>query len=435
RVQKDTAAGTTKFIWDDQNYLAEADGSNVVTTVYTNEPERYGRLVSSVRGNARYFNSFDAIGNTRAIGSSDATTIGVVVFDAWGNVKSDLLFTSALQLWCGEYGYIADTETRHHYVRRRVSNPATSRWTSMDPLFSLATMSQPFALVLNNPIMRLDPAGLLSYVNAKSRANFGGMDCQLEENVTMHVGNCGKFVWAVRWTGLPEKANGVIIQQVTRRKKIELCEHVGPKAKLMPNRVSVCENQKPCNEAGDGSISYLELWRVIDGKVFTTGALREPQPGGYGQLPADDNQDIFAFLGYKSECTGSCTKGSYHVAGVAFFVPFTDIEDERAFLEFAKTKFGVGKDGVMDACMLYSACSTPELEGWIVNLKSRHGISGEDTVSRSAESSWNCCCINWRKGQSPCNCCASNVFVFEAATNKAKYDLSNGSDFRCNCKR
>src|SRR5205814_1571359 len=36
RVEKDSASATTKFIWDDQNYLAEADASNAIQMVYTN---------------------------------------------------------------------------------------------------------------------------------------------------------------------------------------------------------------------------------------------------------------------------------------------------------------------------------------------------------------------------------------------------------------
>ena len=40
-------ATTTNYIWDDQNLLAEADGTNTINVVYTNEPEQYGNLVSS----------------------------------------------------------------------------------------------------------------------------------------------------------------------------------------------------------------------------------------------------------------------------------------------------------------------------------------------------------------------------------------------------
>ena len=46
RAQKDTSAGTIKFVWDEQNYLLEADGSNVVTT------RRTAATTSSVVGQA-----------------------------------------------------------------------------------------------------------------------------------------------------------------------------------------------------------------------------------------------------------------------------------------------------------------------------------------------------------------------------------------------
>jgi hypothetical protein len=41
----------TNYIWDEDNLLAEADGSDAVETVYTNEPEQYGR---GATGNPRY---------------------------------------------------------------------------------------------------------------------------------------------------------------------------------------------------------------------------------------------------------------------------------------------------------------------------------------------------------------------------------------------
>ena len=52
---------TTKYIWDEQNYLAEADGNDTINVVYTNEPEERSKISPplpegeglGVRGTAR----------------------------------------------------------------------------------------------------------------------------------------------------------------------------------------------------------------------------------------------------------------------------------------------------------------------------------------------------------------------------------------------
>jgi len=111
RVQKDTAAGTTKFIWDDQNYLVEADGSNVVTTVYTNEPERYGRLVSSKIGPNIYSHCFDAIGSTRQLVAADASVLFDSVFDGFGKQRPKSGSASIPLLWNGLLEFYFDSHT------------------------------------------------------------------------------------------------------------------------------------------------------------------------------------------------------------------------------------------------------------------------------------------------------------------------------------
>ena len=64
---------TTNYIWDENNLLAEADGSNVVQTVYTNEPEQYGNLISSRISGTTSYHHFDALGSTRQLTNAAGT--------------------------------------------------------------------------------------------------------------------------------------------------------------------------------------------------------------------------------------------------------------------------------------------------------------------------------------------------------------------------
>jgi hypothetical protein len=84
RVKLEESGGVKKFVWDEQNYLGETDGANDTQAVYTNEPRRYGNLISQRRGSTSHWFHFDAIGSTREL-----TTVGQVVsdtrmYDAWG---------------------------------------------------------------------------------------------------------------------------------------------------------------------------------------------------------------------------------------------------------------------------------------------------------------------------------------------------------------
>src|SRR5258708_21051082 len=100
---------TTNYIGDEDNLLAETDGSNVGQTVYTNEPEQYGNLVSTrlpVAGTpTTVYQHFDAIGSTRQLTNAGGTVTDTVIYDAWGNVVTRTGTTAIRALWIGQVGY------------------------------------------------------------------------------------------------------------------------------------------------------------------------------------------------------------------------------------------------------------------------------------------------------------------------------------------
>src|SRR5580704_14085663 len=111
---------TTKYIWDDDNLLAEADGSDTIQTVYTNEPQQYGNLISSRISGATSYHHFDGLGSTRQLTNAAGSVTDSVIYDAWGNVVSRTGTTAIVFLWIGELEYYRDVETGQLYVRRRV---------------------------------------------------------------------------------------------------------------------------------------------------------------------------------------------------------------------------------------------------------------------------------------------------------------------------
>src|SRR5437899_12171651 len=112
---------TTNYIWDEQNYLAETDVSNVVQTAYTNEPQQYGNLVSSRISGTTSYHHFDAIGSTRQLTNSAGTVTDSVIYDAWGNVVNRTGTTGIVFLWVAVVEYYFDVETGQIYIRERRS--------------------------------------------------------------------------------------------------------------------------------------------------------------------------------------------------------------------------------------------------------------------------------------------------------------------------
>jgi RHS repeat-associated protein len=199
RVQKDTSAGTTKFIWDDQNYLAEADGPNVVTTVYTNEPERYGRLVSSRRSVDSLYEHSDALLARRALSSVAASQVQSNTVSAFGQLLATSGRATPTGAFCAAVGYQFDTQLLQYYVRRRAYHQSLGRWTSSDPR-GFADDDNLYCYSHNCPASLNDPSGLSSREDIP--------------NKLIYTCNCG---W-IDWTHATRNVALDVIDQVRGRR-------------------------------------------------------------------------------------------------------------------------------------------------------------------------------------------------------------------------
>jgi RHS repeat-associated protein len=159
RVEKDSPVARTKFIWDNQNYVAETDGTNAIQTVYTNEPQQYGNLISSrISGTASYHH-FDAIGSTRQLTNASGTVTDTMIYDALGNLVSRTGMTGIVLLWIAVLEYYSDVETGLIYVRARSYVAAIGGWTTVDPTEFNYTLN-PYTYVWNRVLTLVDPSGL-----------------------------------------------------------------------------------------------------------------------------------------------------------------------------------------------------------------------------------------------------------------------------------
>jgi RHS repeat-associated protein len=151
---------TTKFIWDEQNYLAEADGTDTINVVYTNEPEQYGNLISNRIGDTTSYYHFDVTNSTRQLTDAAATTTDTFLYDAGGTVLTRAGIPSIPFLWQGSLGYYNDRETGSVTVRRRTYVLRLGAWRSRDLVLSRSSLIVPYVYAANSPVDRTDPSGL-----------------------------------------------------------------------------------------------------------------------------------------------------------------------------------------------------------------------------------------------------------------------------------
>jgi RHS repeat-associated protein len=159
RTKLEDSAGTKKFLWDEQNYLAETDAANDTQAVYTNEPQVYGNLVSQRRSSATSWYHYDALGSTRQLSNASQAITDTYLYDAWGSLLAQTGTTLNPFRYVGQSGYYFDLDPATYYIRARIYQPTIARWWSVDPL-EIAPIVGEYYYSLNSPILLRDASGL-----------------------------------------------------------------------------------------------------------------------------------------------------------------------------------------------------------------------------------------------------------------------------------
>ncbi len=96
-------------------------------------------------------------GDVTKLVSSGGSVVVDYSYDAFGNQNSETGDANPFR-YCGEY---FDGETNMIYLRARYYDPSIGRFISEDPARAEGNW---YVYCMNNPIMRIDPWGLDSYV-------------------------------------------------------------------------------------------------------------------------------------------------------------------------------------------------------------------------------------------------------------------------------
>ena len=161
RVLLQDSKGTTRFVYDSQQYLLETDGSNVITAVYSQEPGSYSNLNSQYRYNGSLwipsYHHYDSLGSTMELTDADQGITDTYQYDAFGSLVSRTGETVNPFQWLGRVGYYLVSDTGLVYVIMRTYDPVAGVWTTLDLLRFVNGMNMYKAWFVPN---RIDSSGL-----------------------------------------------------------------------------------------------------------------------------------------------------------------------------------------------------------------------------------------------------------------------------------
>ena len=185
RLEKKVNTTIKSYLYDNEDILAEYDGSGVLTTKYTHGPGIDEPLAIERAGQSYYYHA-DGLGSIVALTDDKGRVVQTYEYDSFGNMKQHGHKVKQPYAFTGrEY----DSETKLYYYRARYYDPKIGRFTTKDLLniskilllkqnaSTLASAGQIYNLALrnpqmlneylyaiNNPLIYTDPFGEMSQI-------------------------------------------------------------------------------------------------------------------------------------------------------------------------------------------------------------------------------------------------------------------------------
>ena len=155
RVSKTVDGITTYFIYDEDEVIAEYDGTGTLTAEYIPGPTIDEILAMERDGNIYYYH-YDGLGSVTEITDSSGAIIENYEYDSFGYpsvtgslIQNPYMFTG--RRW--------DEESGIYYYRARMYDPSIGRFLQRDPIGYYDHLNL-YQYTGNNPIKWIDPFGL-----------------------------------------------------------------------------------------------------------------------------------------------------------------------------------------------------------------------------------------------------------------------------------
>ena len=187
RLQATRNGVVTRYVYDAAgNLIAEANGSNNITRYYIYGA---GLLAMIDTSDSVYTYHFNANGNTVAITDASQTLVNKYAYTSFGRLSNEQETFSQPFKFVGQHGVMTEPNG-FYYMKARYYDPEVGRFISEDPIGFEGGDLNFYAYVSNNPIMGVDPSGLIrpGFFPSESPYGQGSMN-QLE----------GLYDWISDW--------------------------------------------------------------------------------------------------------------------------------------------------------------------------------------------------------------------------------------------
>ncbi|NGZ04520.1 MAG: hypothetical protein CV090_15875, partial [Nitrospira sp. WS238] len=156
RIEKVTAIGTRRYIYDGEDILLEYDGTNTLQARYTHGPG-IDEPIAVTRAGSTFFYHQDGLGSVTDLTDSAGATAKSYAYDAYGNIVDQ---TGTVDQPYTYTGREIDSESGLYYYRARYYDPVTGRFLQEDPIGFDGGDPNLYAYVGNNVPNGKDPKGL-----------------------------------------------------------------------------------------------------------------------------------------------------------------------------------------------------------------------------------------------------------------------------------
>ena len=159
RIERVGPSGTTRYIYNGDNMIAEADGTNAITAWYTPgicETRKEGALWNT------YYYACDGLGSTRELTNDKQQVTDAHAYNAWGEEQgerrpdTDPNKPKNPLRFVGKSGYYSDDDLGLDLLGARYYDPLIGRFVTQDP--DRDGMNW-YAYAGNNPVNAVDPMG------------------------------------------------------------------------------------------------------------------------------------------------------------------------------------------------------------------------------------------------------------------------------------
>jgi RHS repeat-associated protein len=158
RVTENGIATTTRYLYDNEDILAEYDDTNTIANRYTHGPGIDEPLALATAKESYYYHA-DGLGSIVALTDASGKVVQTYEYDSFGNLKD---LKNRIKQPYSYTGREYDRETNLYYYRARYYDAQVGRFVSKDPISFAGGDVNLYGYVQLNPVNSTDPFGLMT---------------------------------------------------------------------------------------------------------------------------------------------------------------------------------------------------------------------------------------------------------------------------------